>query len=137
VRRILMNLNLRESIRRLLETTIYYRGTNSDYIGPRISTGIPEWDNNLFVSKDKDLATAYGKEVEEIIPKSTAKIIRETPRGFPTLKVYKRSTERYMDYLLRSYRAAKDQGYDIIEYQRQGDVGTVIINPDSVIRPVL
>ena len=34
----------------------------------------------------------------------------------------------------RVLEKAKSLGYDIVEFSRQGDVGTVVINQDSVLR---
>lgn len=112
---------------------IYYRSTNPGS-SKRISTGNPTWDNNLFVSTDPDLSRAYGSSTEVIKAKPDAKIVKEDSKEFRALKVRPRSSERYLDYLTRALVAAKEAGYDIIEFKRQGDVGTVIINPDSVIR---
>lgn len=124
-------MSLRDSIRSIFETT-YYRCTNNS--SKHISTGTPEWDNNLFVSKSLDLAKAYGGHITVYRSKPGAKIVSETQRGFTKLKVYPRKSESTFKYYQRALFAAREQGYDIIEYLRQGDVGTIIINPDSVVQ---
>ena len=116
----------------LRETTTYYRGTVPGET-KRISTGVPEWDDNLFVSKSCEFAReGYGSNVEVFQSKPSTKITTEK-----SLHVKMRKGERYLDYLVRCLRKAKELGYDIIEFERQGDVGTIIINPDSVDRAQL
>lgn len=112
---------------------LYYRSINPGST-KRISTGNPVWDDNLFVSTDLRLSQAYGSSTEVIKAKPDAKIVKEGTKEFRALKVRQKKSERYLDYLTRALVAAKEAGYDIIEFERQGDVGTIIINPNSVIR---
>lgn len=113
----------------------YYRGTT---VGDarKISTGNAVWDNNLFVSKDKELASAYGKNVEIIKPKPDAKILVEGTKDFNKLGIRSRTKESMLDWATRVIVKAKSQGYDIVEFAHQGDVGTVVLNTDSVVRNV-
>lgn len=115
---------------------VYYRGTVPGST-KKISTGYHEWDDNLFVSKDIEQARAYGQSIETIIPKPEAKIIAEGTRewnlkGMPR---WKRS-ESMLEYGIRVVRKARELGYDIVEFKSQGNVGTVILNRDAVIRNV-
>ena len=112
---------------------IYYRGTTPGDTR-RISTGRPEWDNNLFVSKEERLARFYGKTIEEVVPKPSAKIIMEGTPEFN--KIFGRKTKNMfdLDWMIAGITKAKAQGVDIVEFQRQGDVGTVILNEESVVR---
>lgn len=112
-------------------TRVYYRGSNPAS-SARISTGVPEWDDNLFVTRDERYARDYGPRVEVIEVSPDAHVLVEGPGGFGRV-ARKRRGERFMDYALRALRGAANSGYDVIEFALQGSVGTVIINPDVIV----
>jgi hypothetical protein len=112
---------LNESVER-----IYYRGIIPGE-EKRISTGNDFWDNNLFVSRDINFARCYGNQIIIYRAKPEAKICCEK-----SLKVRPRAGENMLEYCCRVLKKAISMGYDILEYSRQGDIGTIIINPESV-----
>ena len=109
----------------------YYRGTNPER-GGRISTGTPEWDDNLFVTREERFARDYGRQIEVIEVRPDARVLTERQGGFPH-GVRTRRGERFADYALRALRRARELGYDVIEFQLQGTVGTIIINRDAIV----
>ena len=113
----------------------YYRCTMPNHT-ERISTNHPIWDNNLFCSKSLELAKAYGTQTEIIKSKDDAKIITEQSngKGFKELKIKPKQYTMLLDYCIAVITKAKEYGYDIVEFEKQGDIGTVILNTESVIR---
>ena len=109
---------------------VYYRGSNPER-GERISTGVPEWDDNLFVTRDEKFAHDYGSQIEVIEVRPDARVLVERQGGFQH-GIRQRRGERMVDYTLRALQRAKALGYDVIEFQLQGTVGTIIINPDVI-----
>lgn len=105
---------------------IYYKGTVPNET-KRITTGNEFWDNNLFVSKDKALAMAYGNHITIYQMKPNAKIATERKMGIKPNR-----NDNYLSYLCKVLYKAKKLGYDVIEFNRQGDVGTIIINKEAI-----
>jgi hypothetical protein len=105
---------------------IYYRGTVPNET-KHISTGNEFWDNNLFVSKDKALAMDYGNHITIYQMKPSAKIATERK-----MRIKPNKNDNYLSYLCKVLYKAKKLGYDVIEFNRQGDVGTIIINKEAI-----
>lgn len=116
---------------------LFYRGTNPENTN-RIDS--PFAKGKLFVSSDRTKAKAYGRNIEVIEAKPSAKILYEGSYEFA--KTFgKRSVlgnlrkgESYPDGLQRAVDAAEARGYDAVHFERQGDVGTVILNEKEFIR---
>ena len=114
------------------DDVIYYRGYNPDDVR-KISTGNKLWDDNLFVSRSKENAMNYGHNIIMFKPKPDARILVEGSKEFRNIIRKPKNHESIFDYYLHVLEKAKQYGYDIIEFERQGDVGTLVINRESVI----
>jgi hypothetical protein len=112
---------------------IFYRGEVPGDIR-RISTGNPEWDQHTFASSNLDSAKMYGPSITTFEAKPDAKILYEGTREFTKIAGKWRKGESLLDYSSRAAQSAKKAGYDATWFQRQGDVGTAIHNPDAFIR---
>lgn len=110
---------------------IYYRGSNDS--PERIQTGNAWWDSQLFVTESPQKASFYGSNIDAIEVDSSANILREGTADFVRVAGRWRKGESLLDFAVRSAQAALEAGYDVVEFKRQGDVGTVILNPDVVV----
>ena len=113
-----------------IEEKIYYRGENN--LNKKIKTGDAFWDNNFFVTKDKNAALDYGNNVKKYASKPNINILTQSTPEYNKLIGKQKPTEKYFDYLKRALKIAKEYDYDIIEFERQGDVGTIVINKNSL-----
>jgi GNAT superfamily N-acetyltransferase len=109
---------------------LFYRGTNPGDTR-RIRTGNDFWDSLLFVTDDPKKARNYGSQVDTYQFKPEAKVLREHTREFNRLGRWKKG-ESLLDYCSRLTLAAKEAGYDAVYFTMQGDVGTAVINRDSI-----
>lgn len=112
---------------------IYYRGTVPGET-KRIKTGVDEWDNNLFCSLFEDKARLYGSHIEKIALKPEARVLAEGTKEFNSIFKKPKKLQSLLDWCTVGTVKAKELGYDVIEFARQGEVGTVILNQDMVIR---
>lgn len=108
----------------------FYRGAK---LGDdrRIRTGDQFWDSLLFASKNIDDAKMYGPNITAYTPKANAKILTEGSREFRQLARGIQKNLNLLDYSSEVARRAKAAGWDAVAFQRQGDVGTAILNPDA------
>ena len=114
---------------------MYYRGEKTGET-KRISTGIEGWDDNLFVANNPKSALAYGDNIERVALKKNSKVLVEGSKEYKQLvgnKKYKKPSDEYVAVLGK----AKEQGYDVVEFSRQTDIGTVVLNENSVVRNYL
>jgi 2'-5' RNA ligase len=110
---------------------VYYRGTNPDET-KRISTGDPVWDSYLFAADQVKQAKGYGRSIEKIQIKPTAKVLVEGSSDFKKLVGDYKPGENMLSYSSRAAKLAKAAGYDLVHFKRQGDVGTAIINREAI-----
>lgn len=112
--------------------TTFWRGTNPE--DPRrISTGIPSWDQNLFISSSKDSAGMYGKTLTQYEALPGTRILYEGTPEWRKVAGTQRKGENLLEYADRAAKAAKEAGYHAAHFQRQGDVGTVVFNPERFV----
>jgi hypothetical protein len=109
---------------------IYFRGGNPGE-KPK-DTGFPEWDRNLFMSHDEDIARLYGDTIEKIMVKPDAKIIESGTPEFEALR--KRAGAGPMQ-AVKIAEQARREGVDIVDFKRS-EVGAAVLNPDAVVRNV-
>lgn len=112
---------------------IYYRGTKKGE-AKRIKTGIDAWDNNLFCSKSEEKAKWYGPNIEIIIAKPEARVITEGTREFEKTIGKVKDNQNFLEWGVSVVTKAKKLGYQIVEFERQGDIGTVIMDEKAIIR---
>jgi hypothetical protein len=60
-----------------------------------------------------------------------AKILHEGTKEWVRVAGKWRKNESMLDYAQRASAAAKAAGYDAAHFERQGDIGTAIFNPDK------
>lgn len=122
--------------------TVFYRGTK---IGDdrRIKEPFTAAKGKTFITENVDYAKSYGPDVEKILAKPGAKILREDSPEFWELIGRKRPPNDYIGSVLKKGETlvdvvnsaiikAEESGYDLISFK--GDIGTVILNEDGVIR---
>lgn len=116
-------------------STTFYRGHDpaATAAGKRILTGDDWWDNHLFVTTERRYASDYGPEVGEVTLVPGAKILREGTPEFTAIEatVYK----SMMDWASATAKAAELDGWDAVQFARQGDIGTIILNREAIWRP--
>jgi len=105
---------------------IYYKGYN---LGDtrRIQTGNPIWDSFIFMSTDLHQAENYGSTIDIIILKRDARILAER-EARALFKIYPHKGKLLLDYHVKLCLAARDAGYAGIEFEHQGDTGTIIFD---------
>jgi hypothetical protein len=120
------------------EPKFLYRGTTGS--DERITGGIGE--GYLFATPHEDVAKLYGDNLERIGIHPDAKILIEGSPEFasvtgrrrgPLLRTL-RSGENLLSASNDALKAAKDAGYDALEFNSMKDMGTAIINEDKFIR---
>jgi len=109
----------------------YFRGFNPGDTR-RIKTGDDFWDSKLFVTDTVEGAKIYGNEVEEVVFKEGSRILREGTRGFPRW----RKGENMLEWASRVARKAMQDGYDAVHFNRQTDIGTIVLNENAITRGV-
>jgi len=109
----------------------YYRGTIPGET-KRISTGDPTWDSYLFVTATPEGACWYGGQIEEVELKPGSPVLREGTRTFRRLAGPRRQ-ESVLTWASRIARAAKQEGFVAVEFARQTDIGTPILDRGSVL----
>jgi len=112
---------------------VYYRGTVPGET-KRIRTGCEEWDKNLFCATYEKAASFYGPQIEVIAVKPEAKILVEGTKEFNKIIGRPKKMQSILEWASKGIIKAKQLGYDIVEFERQVDIGTVILNETVVIR---
>jgi hypothetical protein len=105
---------------------VYYRGTVPGET-KKISTGLDEWDKNLFVTDSVTGAKTYGSSVEKITLKPNAKILKEGEKGWSKAPKWKRN-QNMLEWSNSVAKWAKQNNYDGVHFSRQTDIGTIIFN---------
>lgn len=117
------------------ERRVFYRGTNpSD--ARRISTGAGDWDGHLFVTSTPENAKLYGDTVEAVEAKPDAKILVEGTTDFRKVvgAPWEGQKISMLDWARQSVGKATAAGYDAVQFARQTDLGTVVVNQDKFVR---
>ena len=109
------------------EPRVFYRGTNKGD-KRRIETVFKEAEGLRFVAKNRKSAELYGKDIDTVTAKPDAKILYEGSKDFKALKHGKLT-----DMVDREIKLAKEKGYDAISFNKDSDIGTVIINDNAFI----
>jgi len=105
-----------------------YRGTTPGDTR-RISTGVKDWDAYLFASSRLSSAQAYGKSIEVFKSKKGASILFEGTRKFQSVaKGLGKKNTNLLTYSNAVAKAARAAGFSAVHFQRQGDVGTAILD---------
>jgi hypothetical protein len=107
-----------------------YRGTNGST--EKISTGSPEWDKHLFAATSPEQAKMYGSSVQEMTVKDSAKVLRESSKDFRSLVGPLKKGENLVDYGTRATAAAKEAGYDVLNFDKWKDLGVAVLNRGAV-----
>lgn len=100
----------------------------------RISTGCEDWDKNLFCAIYEKAASFYGSQIEVIAVKPEAKILVEGTREFNKVIGRPKKMQKILEWCTNGIIKARQHGYDIVEFERQVDIGTVVLNEAVVIR---
>jgi hypothetical protein len=112
---------------------IFYRGTVPGET-KRIDEPFTAAKGKTFVARKEKSALAYGKRIEKIKAKPGAKIIYENTKEFNKLIGKIKNNQSYVSFVNNAVSKAVELGYDIISFERDSDIGTVILNEDAVIR---
>jgi hypothetical protein len=118
-------------INQSLKPRVFYRGTMPGRT-ERIKTGDQDWDRRLFASSNLDSAKMYGEHITKFLAKSDAKILYEGTALYRSLaKGLVKPGVKMLPVWSEIVRRAEAKGYDAVWFKNQGDVGTVIINPNA------
>lgn len=112
--------------------TTFYRGYKSGEEKRRISTGDSYWDAKYFVTDSKENAKWYGDQVITVELKPSAKILVEGTREFNALAKGLKKGRNLLQFCSAVTKLAEKAGYDAVWFERQTDVGTVIINMNAI-----
>lgn len=108
----------------------FHRGTSPE--GKPVQVGDPFWDSMMFAADDPEKARPYGEHVRPLHAKPEAKILYEGTREFNALaKGFPKKGGSLLDHSNYVLKKAKEAGFDAVWFKRQGDVGTVILNPNA------
>jgi hypothetical protein len=108
---------------------LYYRGTKPGETR-RISTGVPGWDDHLFVAATPEEAKLYGPQVETVAFKPDARILMYGTPEWDKIAV----RQSVAGWPSKTLERAKAAGYDAVHFKDQGAFGTVVLNPGKVVR---
>lgn len=116
---------------------VYYRG-----IVPgdtrRISTGNAWWDGHLFVATRREQALCYGPEIETVVFRTDARILRAGTRQFAAVEraagVYHK-TMGALDKATSVARQAERDGYAAVDFVLDF-AGTIVLDESAVTRGV-
>lgn len=106
----------------------YYRGSNPGD-ARRIKTGNDDWDSHLFVTDHPDKAKSYGSKVDTVDAAPDAKILHHKSKEYKSLA--KGVKGNLLETSSEIAKRAKSAGYDAVYFERQGDVGTAVLNKDK------
>jgi len=126
------------------EPRIFYRGTTPGD-ARRIDEPFESAKGLTFAARRRGSARMYGPSIERIEAKPDAKILYQEDPGFwkligrrrpPSSNILAaiRKGETAVDVVNLAIDKAKAAGYDIISFSSDSDIGTVILNEDSVVR---
>ncbi len=104
-----------------------YKGYNPG-AKQRIRTGHRIWDSYLFAADNPTSAQAYGRCVDELTIDPDARVLWEGSREFPRMGGWKRG-QSMLDWAASVAEKAEARGYDIVHFERQTDIGSVVLNP--------
>jgi hypothetical protein len=111
---------------------VFYRGINPGET-KRIKTGNDVWDSYLFACDSPEKAKWYGDHIVIINAKPTAKILYEkTPEFNKIVKTIKKG-KNLLDFASEVAEKAKEQGYHAVWFERQTDIGTVMMVPSEFV----
>ena len=85
-------------------------------------------------AKRRKVCKLYGPDIEIVIAKPYARIITEGTSEFKKEFGRKKESQSLFDWGVFIVAKARALGYHIVEFERQGDVGTVIMDREVVIR---
>ena len=97
----------------------------------QVTTGDKEWDSYLFAASTREAAAPYGSATETIELTPSAKVLYEGSAKFRRSQGWRRG-ESMLDWAKRVVAKAKTDGYDAVHFERQSDIGTVIINRQAI-----
>jgi hypothetical protein len=109
----------------------FYRGRKRGSTR-RISTGDSYWDSKLFVTDTREGAKWYGPDIYTYVLKPDAKILIEGTKAFRSVAKGLPKRISLLEFSSAVVRRAEAQGWDAVYFERQTDVGTVIINLDAI-----
>lgn len=89
------------------------------------------WDSMLFAADDPEKARSYGEHVRPLHAKPEARILYEGTREFNSLAKGAPKKGSMLDHSNYVLKKAKEVGFDAVWFKRQGDIGTVILNPNA------
>lgn len=112
---------------------LYYRGTAPNET-KRIRTGCDAWDDNLFCADNKRSAECYGSQIEVIMAKPEAITLKEGTKEFNKIFKKPKKLQNILEWCTIGIISARELGYDIVEFEKQTDIGTVILNTEIVVR---
>jgi hypothetical protein len=123
---------------------VFYRGTNPSRT-ERIAEPFNAAKGMTFMARSAESARSYGPSIETIVAKPEAKILREGDDGFWTLLGRERPPNDYIGSSLNEGETlvdavndavvkAKTAGYDVLSFNLDGTIGTIVLNEDAVIR---
>jgi hypothetical protein len=130
-----------DELKRLLDEAVatpkvdYYRGTDPNTgESVRITTGDLWWDSHLFVTAKQEFAEDYGSHIEKLSLRPGAKVLREGTIDFKKMAGRARKNESMLQWASRVAQKAEAEGYDAVHFERQSDIGTIILNESAVNR---
>ena len=97
----------------------------------RIKTGHKAWDSYLFAASNPGSAQPYGRCIDELTVDPKARVLWEGSRAFPRRRGWKRG-QSMLDWAASVAEKAQADGYDIVHFERQSDIGSVVLNPSVI-----
>lgn len=111
---------------------VFYRGINPGE-SKRIKTGNDVWDSYLFACDSPEKAKWYGEKIIIIKAKPSAKILYEKTPEFNKIAKTIKKGKNLLDFSVEVTEKAKKLGYHAVWFERQTDIGTVMMVPSEFI----
>lgn len=105
----------------------------------RIRTGNEIWDSYFFVADNKKSASLYGSVIKTIKLRDDTRILFENSKEFKKIEreVNRKNRQKKPFFLLDKYtqisQHAQDEGYHVVHFSNQSDIGTIIMDRNVII----
>lgn len=105
----------------------------------RIRTGNEVWDSYFFITDNKKSASLYGSVIKTIKLREDTRILVEGSKEFKKIEriINKKNRNKKPFFTLDKYtqitQQAQDEGYHVVKFSNQSDIGTIIMDRNVII----
>ena len=114
------------------QPAVFYRSTGT--AGQQRVVSYSATRPGAMILEDAPGAVVRGGGVEAVGLKAGSRVLQEGTKDFVSVVGRQRAAESPADFVKRATNAAKEAGYDMVQFSRQPAVRNVLLNEDAVIR---